>query len=187
MSQGWVYIFSNPGLPKIVKVGFTLKHPHDRAKELSHSGVPSPYVIEYAVRVDDPHELEKRVHQYLTSEQLNDGKEWFRCSADHAIAVLKAHSQQIYQELTTKGAVNTEAIAAKEQVVRDRIREREEEKKQKQRKLEEQTRVSQIERDIEACFKTLADREAEERRKLKAANPEVFDPPFQNRHGANSM
>ena len=178
MSQGWVYIFSNPGLPKIVKVGFTLKHPRDRAKELSSSGVPRPYVIEYAVRVDDPQKLEKRVHQYLTSERLNDGKEWFRCSADHAIAVLKAYSQQIYQELTTKGAINAQAIEAEEQVVRDRIREREEEKKQKQRKLEEQTRVSQIERDIETCFKTLADREAEELRKLEAANPEVFDPPI---------
>ena len=194
MSQGWVYIFSNPGLPKIVKVGFTLKHPRDRAKELSHSGVPRPYVIEYAVRVDDPQELEKRVHQYLTIERLNDGKEWFRCSADHAIAVLKAHSQQIHQELTTKGAGNTEAIAAEEQVVRDRLREqeeeekrkqqavqaemrqREEEEKQKQRKLEEQKRVRQIERDIEACFKTLADREAEACRKLVAARQEVFHP-----------
>ena len=159
MSQGWVYIFSNPGLPKIVKVGFTLKHPRDRAKELSHSGVPRPYVIEYAVRVDDPHQLEKRVHQYLTNEGLVDGKEWFRCSADHAIAVLKAHSEQIHQELTTRGAGNTQAIAAEEQVVRDRIREREEEKKRKRQVQEEEIRVRSIERTITDVYLAVHKRE----------------------------
>ena len=124
MSEGWVYIFSNPGLPKVVKVGYTLKHPRDRAKELSHSGVPRPYVIEYAVRVDSPHKVEKRVHRRLTSEGLNDGKEWFRCSADHAIAVVLDESEEIYQELTTKEARNTAAIAAKKRAAQVRTLER---------------------------------------------------------------
>ena len=124
MSEGWVYIFSNPGLPKVVKVGYTLKHPSERAKELSHSGVPRPYVIEYAVRVDHPHKGEKRVHRQLANEGLNDGKEWFRCSADHAIAAVLDQSEEIYQELTTKEARNTEAIAAKKRAAWVRTLER---------------------------------------------------------------
>ena len=81
--RGWVYILSNESLPEMVKVGYTSKAPEGRAKELSgDTGVPTPFVVEYEVLIEDAHRCEQNVHRYLSDKRVNDNREFFRCSID---------------------------------------------------------------------------------------------------------
>lgn len=86
--RGWVYVISNKAMPGLLKVGFTLKDPDLRARELDHTGAPHPYVVEYEVMVNEPRDIEQRVHSQLS--QVNEAKEWFRCSLQDAITSIRA-------------------------------------------------------------------------------------------------
>jgi len=89
--RGWVYVISNPAMPGLVKVGFSRKDPQLRADELSGTGCPQPYQVEYDVLVIAPQEVEQAIHQRLIGKR--DGKEWFRCSLSEAIAAITAVSE----------------------------------------------------------------------------------------------
>ena len=105
--KGWVYIISNPAMPRLVKVGYSLKDPESRAQELNNSGVPHEYEVDYAILVDEPHDLEQRIHAYL--KNINQGKEWFRCSAEQVVAAIRdVHRGKIYCEDYKK--VNRERV-----------------------------------------------------------------------------
>lgn len=49
-------------MPGLVKVGFSTKDPKVRADELNHTGAPHPYIVQFDVLVEHPHEIEKRAH-----------------------------------------------------------------------------------------------------------------------------
>lgn len=85
--RGWVYIITNKAMPGLVKVGYTLKDPDLRARELGHTGTPLPYVVEYEVLVNKPRVVEQMVHSGLGGHRV--GKEWFRCSLDEAINCIR--------------------------------------------------------------------------------------------------
>ena len=52
---GYVYILSNPVMPGLVKIGMTERENLDaRLKELYSTGVPVPFVCEYACQVSSP-------------------------------------------------------------------------------------------------------------------------------------
>lgn len=86
--KGWVYVISNVAMPGIVKVGYSMKDPDSRADELGHTGSPHPYLVDYDVLVDEPREVERAVHRQLRDKR--EGKEWFRCSIDEAVASVKS-------------------------------------------------------------------------------------------------
>ena len=117
---GWVYIFTNKAMPGLVKVGYTTKCPKERAQRLNHSGVPYPYVVEYAVQVEEPHSFEQQVHRNLAD--CRAGKEWFRCSVAHAAAAIDkkippdcptlAYSEKTYTNTTKEPRPLAEIEAA---------------------------------------------------------------------------
>lgn len=84
--RGYVYVFTNKGSPGLVKVGYSLKDPVVRAKELSTTGVVHPYVVEYDVLVLNPVEVEQAVHRALRSEGHHEAKEFFRVAVSDVIA-----------------------------------------------------------------------------------------------------
>lgn len=86
--RGWVYIITNKSMPGLIKVGYTMKDPELRAAELNHTGAPHPYNVDYDVLIENPREIENRVHCYLKNQK--EGKEWFRCTTKEAIAAIKA-------------------------------------------------------------------------------------------------
>lgn len=95
--KGYVYVISNRAMPGIYKIGFTLKDPALRAKELESTGIPHPFTVEYEILVDAPHMLEKKVHQTLSL--FNENKEWFRCDVSACIAAIKnCYEGDIYYE-----------------------------------------------------------------------------------------
>jgi len=85
--KGWVYVISNEAMPGLVKVGYSTKDPELRAAELGHTGSPHPYTVEYEMLIEEPYNTEKEVHKRLA--QKREGKEWFRCSAEEAVAAIK--------------------------------------------------------------------------------------------------
>jgi len=95
--KGYVYVISNPAMPRYIKVGFSTKDPALRATEFNTAS-PEDYVVDYEVLIDDPRMVEKEVHQKL--DFLRTGKEWFECDVVIAVkAIRKAcDGKSIYYE-----------------------------------------------------------------------------------------
>lgn len=75
---GFVYIFTNPGTPGIVKIGITKKDDVTaRLKQLYTTGVIWPFECAYAARVPDCSGLEKILHRVFHDKRANAGKEFF--------------------------------------------------------------------------------------------------------------
>ena len=88
--KGWVYVLSNESLDGLVKIGFSTKDPQSRAKELSgDTGVPTPFIVEYEMLVEDPHSCEQRAHDLLDDKRVNQRREFFHCSVNDAIESAK--------------------------------------------------------------------------------------------------
>lgn len=85
--KGWVYVISDKSRPGLVKVGYSERDPKVRALEMENEGAPAPFSVEYEILVDEPARLEKRVHRAL--QESHYGKEWFRCSIEKAVAVIR--------------------------------------------------------------------------------------------------
>lgn len=98
--SGWVYIIANQAMPGVVKVGFTERHPSDRADDFNRqhyrAAIPFRFVVAYAAWVKDPRWLERETHNALgkyrvTKQTRNrkDEKEWFRCGVGEATAAIR--------------------------------------------------------------------------------------------------
>lgn len=103
---GWVYVLSNPSFREgMIKIGFTNKPtPQERAVELSrHTGVPTPFVVIYAVKVPNAQAVETRIHQILQHQRAQDNREFFDCSVADAIKTIKSVAgKSIVQELDNR-------------------------------------------------------------------------------------
>jgi hypothetical protein len=85
-SKGFVYVLSTKAIPDLLKIGFSLKHPAIRAQELSGSGMPHPYRVEYCAFLNNPYETEQAIHRALAHK--HEAKEFFRISAEEAILAI---------------------------------------------------------------------------------------------------
>lgn len=91
MPLGYVYILSNPSIPGLLKIGFTLQDVDQRAKELaSASGVPSAFSVEYWHITDQPECKELQIHEALSKFRTSPNREFFKVSVDQAIATARA-------------------------------------------------------------------------------------------------
>ncbi|MCI5130989.1 MAG: GIY-YIG nuclease family protein [Candidatus Electrothrix sp. EH2] len=90
--KGWVYIITNESLQGLVKIGYTLKDPKLRAKELQSSGIPNDYKVAYEVLTITPREVEQKVH--LSLKEYRDNKEWFKCSISQAVKTIRSIVQE---------------------------------------------------------------------------------------------
>lgn len=105
--RGWVYIISNQAMPDIYKIGFTTKPPEIRASELSNFATPLPYKVEYEILVDNPKDLESKIHRKLFNfnikpdKKQGEGIEWFEIKllwAVRAIEEIAFNSQAVYYQ-----------------------------------------------------------------------------------------
>jgi hypothetical protein len=122
--KGWVYIISNPAMPGLIKVGHSTKDPELRARELNHTGSPHPYIVEYEMLIEEPFRVEQQVHKALVS--CRERKEWFRCLAEEAVAVI--------QRVIEGKAIN-ETFKRVERKRAERIRKEQEEADCRQQKI----------------------------------------------------
>lgn len=127
--KGWIYVITNKAMPGLVKVGYSSKDPQLRADELSHTGSPHPYLVDYEILVEDPFQFEQRIHRQLSSKR--EGKEWFRCSSEEAIVVIKK---------VAGGASITEAYKQADREKADQLRAQQERERQREREIREKER-----------------------------------------------
>ncbi|WJV64125.1 GIY-YIG nuclease family protein [Pectobacteriaceae bacterium C52] len=88
MVPGYVYILVNRSMPGLIKVGRTLRDSRMRARELSSTGVPTPFQVAFEIFAEQHETLEARVHLELTDFRVNTAREFFRYPLDKAIALL---------------------------------------------------------------------------------------------------
>lgn len=75
---GYVYCMSNPSFDKLIKkIGFTKNDPGIRKAQLETTGVPTPFVIEFAKKVNGYKDKEKKIHNILDKYRVSSNREFF--------------------------------------------------------------------------------------------------------------
>jgi hypothetical protein len=88
MSVGYIYILSNPAMPELLKIGFTVGNVEERVRQLSaHSGVPNPFEIEYFCLTLDVEEVEEKTHIHFSSRRVQ-GREFFLVPVAEAVTLI---------------------------------------------------------------------------------------------------
>lgn len=86
----YVYVLTNPAMPGLVKIGRTdTGDPEDRAKQLYTTGVPVPFDVEYAGRVEDPAAVERALHRAFDPDRVNPKREFFRVDPEQVTVILE--------------------------------------------------------------------------------------------------
>ncbi len=95
MAKGFVYVLTNAAMPGMVKIGFTMKMPTERAAELSTTGVPQPFEVEYYCLVEEPASLEAQVHRAMAAARQNADREFFKASVAEAVSGILASAKSV--------------------------------------------------------------------------------------------
>jgi hypothetical protein len=84
MSTGFLYCFSNPCMPGLLKIGYTERPLEERIQEanVSNTWIPTPFEVELAKQVKEPVHKEQTVHKILDKYRVNPKREFFRVSMD---------------------------------------------------------------------------------------------------------
>lgn len=85
MSEGYVYVLSNPAMPGLIKVGRSIHGGRARAAQIYQTGTPQPFVLEFEVFVKNSAEVERQVHDGLSAHRVNNGREFFSVSVKDAV------------------------------------------------------------------------------------------------------
>jgi hypothetical protein len=88
-NPGYVYVLINPSFPTLIKIGRTLRDSRERARELSTTGVPTPFQVAFEIFSERHEKLETAMHDKLNDFRVNDRREFFRYPLDKAIGELQ--------------------------------------------------------------------------------------------------
>lgn len=121
--MGIVYMLTYPVMPGLVKIGKTDQDDASkRVAQLYQTGVPVPFTLEYAARVDEPGRVEDAIHEAFAPNRINPKREFFRLEPDQPIAFL--HLLHNAQDATTEvengvvGIDQESAVAAQQERAR---------------------------------------------------------------------
>jgi hypothetical protein len=90
MTEGIVYILTNPAMKGLMKIGMTTREMVDiRMAELYSTGVPVPFEYSFAGRVTDMKAVEKAFHIAFGPYRINPNREFFEIEDTQAIELLK--------------------------------------------------------------------------------------------------
>jgi hypothetical protein len=110
-----VYVLTNPAMPGLVKIGVTEQAEADtRIAQLYTTGVPVPFEITYAAKVEDGLEVERALHTAFAPQRINPKREFFKIDPEQAIVILKLlRVEDATQELAGEvDEVDAESVAA---------------------------------------------------------------------------
>lgn len=114
-----VYVLTNPAMPGLVKIGRTS---HDdantRISQLYTTGVPVPFDLEFAARVQDAQEVEKALHTAFEPYRVSSQREFFRLHKEQAVAILKLlHVEDATREILQQPSnLDQQSVAAGERL-----------------------------------------------------------------------
>jgi len=105
--MGYVYVLSNPSMPGIYKIGETERDPPERLKDANKTDTfrpPTPYLLEFARKVDDHKKKEAKIHNIL--EQLgfrvNNRREFFKVPLEATRELLSLMDGEWWEETEEK-------------------------------------------------------------------------------------
>jgi hypothetical protein len=108
---GRVYVLSNPAMPGLLKIGYTMNTVEGRVKELSlATGVPTTFCIEYQLECRDPAGLEAYAHTFFQSKRYNGNREFFSISINDAVEVLRQNAIELMAEELSDFAKETRHV-----------------------------------------------------------------------------
>jgi len=112
-----VYVLTNESMPGLVKIGMTDDTNADtRVSQLYSTGVPLPFEVEYACRVDNALEVERALHSAFAPQRINPRREFFRIEPAQAIAILRLLDRP---DATSELAHEVEQDPVSQQALRD--------------------------------------------------------------------
>lgn len=93
--RGYVYVFANPNMKGLVKIGFTTRRPEDRIldQDYNTAGIPGKFEIMYYNFFENAHQTEQLVHKALSKYRYD--KEFFKCDVNIAIKAIETVSTPI--------------------------------------------------------------------------------------------
>ena len=90
MELSVVYVLTNSAMPGLVKIGYTTQEDaNTRIGQLYTTGVPVPFKLEFACKVQNADEVEKALHVAFAPNRINPKREFFQIDAEQAIAILR--------------------------------------------------------------------------------------------------
>lgn len=114
-----VYVLTNPAMPGIVKIGRTTQDDiNTRLTQLYTSGVPVPFTLAYACKVENHDEVERALHIAFGPSRVNPRREFFKIDPEQAIAILKLlHTEDATSEVAQQvTGIDQQSISAAEQM-----------------------------------------------------------------------
>ena len=102
MAKGFIYILRNNAMTGLLKVGFSVKVPDERARELYTTGVPEPFELAYYCLVDDAKRIETEIHQNLSSDRHNNSREFFCVELENVVQLIASLCKLEYERKVEK-------------------------------------------------------------------------------------
>jgi hypothetical protein len=115
--SGIVYVFTNEAMPNLIKIGRTSRSEvEQRRAELSRqTGVPAPFIVEYAAEVEDAAKVESTLHAVFSDDRVSPNREFFR-TAPHKIVKLLQMVEVSHQRVFVQSELDTEDRRAIERI-----------------------------------------------------------------------
>ena len=112
--MGIVYVLTNQAMPGLVKIGMTDdSDTAPRLGQLFGTGVPLPFEVAYACRVDNALEVERSLHAAFAPQRINAKREFFRIDPGQPTAILRLlHRPDATEELAAQSIVDEVSMAA---------------------------------------------------------------------------
>jgi len=103
-----VYVLTNPAMPGFVKIGHTKNSDAQlRIDQLYTTGVPLPFDLEFACKVQNAEEVEKALHAAFGPSRVNPKREFFKIDAK--LLHTEDATQEVEAQPTTVDAVSLNA------------------------------------------------------------------------------
>lgn len=93
---GFVYAMINGSFEGQVKVGCSISHPNERARQLSAStSVPTTFVVAFYRRVRNPFQVEAALHRVLKDFRVNDSREFFTAPLHKIVEMIEKYDEVV--------------------------------------------------------------------------------------------
>lgn len=146
ISNGYVYVLSNPAMPNLLKIGYTDRDVDERVEELNSTGVPVPFEIEAIFGSPNAYEDEQAIHSMLAQHRLANNREFFSIDIKETVQCIIDYIGAGPNFLKSRDLLMTEA---EKQVLRELKRRAEEQKRADEQARREQEMKEREQRRIE--------------------------------------
>ncbi|MCP9828652.1 GIY-YIG nuclease family protein [Synechococcus sp. L2F] len=112
-----VYVLTNPAMPGLVKIGYTTQEDANvRIGQLYTTGVPVPFELQFACKVENAEDVEQALHTAFDPNRINPKREFFRIDPEQAIAILRLlHTEDATHEVSQQPTgVDQQSLVATE-------------------------------------------------------------------------